>query len=659
MLELISAMAIVLSTWALWIATLIGWGLIVRRALGGRGRWGWPGWWGGIEGDELHTCFWLGFASVVALLQLWHLARPIDHLAMTLVLAVGIVGVIAHGRVLARALTPTPAVAATLALVALWLANRAIGPGDAHDSGLYHYATLQWQAAYPIVPGLANLMPTLALNHAGLLYATLLDLGPWHERAQHFVNGSLLLPVVARVAVAAQRLVRARSPRPALDVYYIILIPMLAGVAFSKAISSPTTDPAIGLVSFVVIAELLRLAMSTDWPQPRLRFAVVSITALCALLVCLKLSAAILALGLWIVAVALYLRRSSTPATAASPTSARTRVATLALVVIVSTLLVGPWMARNVILSGYAMYPSTVIAPPVDWRLPEDRLQPLTDAIHMHVKGGLALWISERVQSTPLAWYGDLIDPPYTSRDQIEGWEWVRPWAIALPVSSFVQVVLPAGVALVAGVVGLVGVLRRWRGRRTGDDEPPRPGILRAATGPLVVIAVALVAWFLLGPGPRYAWPMTWPLAAIVTAAAVVATARRSPPAADHTDAVASGDLPGHAISRRAAVATIAFALALVLPVYAYRAGVEWVQRDEPPWALLVQGPGDDDGFHRIPEIEYDTFTTRHGLTLATPVAGVRCWRGPLLCAAWLPLESDLRLRRPGELRYGFVTDRE
>ncbi len=628
MLDLAWAMAVVLGTWALWIAALLGWGLLLRRALGGRGRWGWPGWWGQIDGDELHTCFWLGFAAVIAGLALYHLALPIDHLAMTGVLGVGLAGVIWHGRSLVATLTPRPAVALSLALVAVWLANRALGPGDAHDSGLYHYPAMAWYNAHRIVPGLGNLMPTLGMHHSGLLYAAVLDTGPWDGRAQHFVNGTLILPVVARILVAANRLLRRVGEMPAMDVYYLAITPMLAMLAFSKDIFSPTTDPALGLAGFVAIGETIRLALGRDWPRDRQRFALVTITILCALLVVLKLSTGFLALGLWIVAVAIYVRHSGR--------IARPQLATLAIVVAASSLLVGPWMARQVILSGYPLYPSTAIAAPVDWAVPPDRVQPLSNQIYRHVRGGLPLWISQRVQGTPVAWYGDWIDPPFESIDEIERWQWVRPWAVALPVSSFAEAVLPALAAV--GALLWLG----WRRRRAGGDDDEAAGVrwLKAGAGVLVVLGVAIVAWFLVAPGPRYAWPVFWPLAAMLTAAAATAgRGQASPP-------------------RRTAVALILLALALSAAVYAYRAGVEWVQRDQRPTALLWRGPGEDDGFHRVPEVEYETFTTRHGLTLYTPVTGVNCWRAPLLCAAWLPLDEDLRLRRDGELRHGFVTDR-
>ena len=50
--------------------------------------------------------------------------------------------------------TPRRGTIVLLLLLALWIANRAIGPGNAEDSGLYHYRAIRWATAYPVVTGI-------------------------------------------------------------------------------------------------------------------------------------------------------------------------------------------------------------------------------------------------------------------------------------------------------------------------------------------------------------------------------------------------------------------------------------------------------------------------------------------------------------------------
>src|SRR5439155_14565770 len=95
-----------------------------------------------------------------------------------------------------------------LMLLAIWLANRAIGPGNAFDSGLYHYQVIRWNHEHPIMPGLGNLHPNFAYNNSCHLIDAILQAGPWEGRANHIANGLLLLMWMWTVAISAARLVR-------------------------------------------------------------------------------------------------------------------------------------------------------------------------------------------------------------------------------------------------------------------------------------------------------------------------------------------------------------------------------------------------------------------------------------------------------------------
>jgi hypothetical protein len=64
-------------------------------------------------------------------------------------------------------------------LFVLWAANRCAGPLTLYDSGMYHAPTVEWFKAYPVVPGLGNLHGRLAFNPSGLLFAAMLDRGPF------------------------------------------------------------------------------------------------------------------------------------------------------------------------------------------------------------------------------------------------------------------------------------------------------------------------------------------------------------------------------------------------------------------------------------------------------------------------------------------------
>jgi hypothetical protein len=91
---------------------------------------------------------------------------------------------------------------------------------------------------------------------------------------------------------------------------------------------------------------------------------------------------------------------------------------------------------------------------------------------------------------------------------------------------------------------------------------------------------------------------------------------------------------------RRAALCALLVTVALV-PV------------DRPRHHRLFVGPGPEHGFHPMPRSEVVTFVTDSGLELYVPKERGRCWDAPLPCTPYP--KPDLRLRREGDLRSGFV----
>jgi hypothetical protein len=65
---------------------------------------------------------------------------------------------------------------ATIVIIMLagasWIASRSMRPPTNGDSGEYHFNTIRWINAFPIVPGLGNLHGRLAFNQSFLYCGT-------------------------------------------------------------------------------------------------------------------------------------------------------------------------------------------------------------------------------------------------------------------------------------------------------------------------------------------------------------------------------------------------------------------------------------------------------------------------------------------------------
>jgi hypothetical protein len=458
------AQVLVLASWAVAGLGLIGLGALVRRL--------WHAEAGGA--DDLLLSFWLGWACLVLWLQAWHLVHPIDGAARTACTAAAGLGLLAAGprpwiRIGRGAGHDLLAVSALVAL-AVWLSNHALGGARYGDVGAYFVPTVRWLVEQPIVPGLANLHAHYALNQSYFGYVALLETGPFAHRSYHLANGLLVLVLGIRVVLALSRLTRLRRAAAPPDVFYALLAPGVFALAVSIWLTSPSPD--VGVFALGSVASGESIALLTDQPRRR-RFHLRALALLAAAGVTVKLSFVGFAAALVPVAFGLWLRHDRP--------GRRAALRELAGFTLLGVVAIGPWLARNAVMSGLPLYPSAVIALPVEWRVGTDVEGWLRNTVYV---GG---W--RAIVRTP-GWFLGIL------RNQ--GWNAPE---VAGPIAI-------GAVALLAAV--LRRTWRRARGRAAA--AAPRDPL------PLAVIVPALASLafcVVMSPVPRYAGATVWVLAAI------------------------------------------------------------------------------------------------------------------------------------------------
>jgi hypothetical protein len=600
------AMLLVGASWALAALSLCGVGLLVASLLDT----------GPIGIFRLLRAFWLGLAAVVALLQILHFFVPIGAWTMGVVMLVGAIGVGRNGRVILglvrRSLREHPRLCLAAAVIVAWLANRAIGPGNAHDSGLYHYSAILWIQSYSIVPGLGNLSLPLALGNASFLFTALLDSGPWRFRGEHLANGLLLGAFFVQVLVHAGRLFdRARPTDPAPAVFHLLLTPLLVLLAVSKEISSPKTDLPAAMLVFVLCAAVLEVLRSKRANPALLSFVLV----IAAAAWCQKLSTAVIGGGM----AALVAWRLADDLR----TSPAMRKA-LGVGLLMSALLVVPWLGRNVITSGYPLFPAPWPAASVEWRIPRAAVDVQNDFTREHARAGLPDFVADVFERAGLDTLARWMARPEEVADSDA---WVGRWLLSLPITSAIEVLMPIGLALLFGLLAM-------------SNRPTANTGIGAAVWIVPALIAALLFWFSTAPLPRFGYAVTWSLAAVVGA---LVFARHWPQP-----------------SARVAARTILAIGLLCLPVLAFRASVLVIKDNVPNPLVMIPflGPGPDHGFHPRPAPILASTRTRSGLTVAYPKRGwdVRCWT-TLVCRGWPEIDPGLRQRNPYDPGQGFVTD--
>lgn len=464
-----AALLAIAASWALLAALLVGNGLLLGRLLGPP-----------PAREDGWRALWVGFAGVLAFLQLWHLVLPVGEAALAVVAAAGALGLwlgraaVADG---ARAVRAAPGRSALGAAAVLWLADRALGP-PVGDALLYHLSAIRWTGAYPAVPGLANLSYRLGFNSASLLWSSLVDVGPWEGRGSHVAAGVLVGAWALRAAAGLLRTWRGTASLA--DRFAAFLLAPIAAHAVTLGelrLSTSDPDTFCGLLALAAVERLLAATAAERGPPAPAADERALVEAALLAAACGAVKAPGLLLAVALPAACVVQARRAAPPGAARRVAARSAAA-LAMVLV-------PWAARGVVLSGYPVFPSAALPFPVDWTTPREIVVQVRDLVRGHYMPPVAQELATRI--------GPL-----------------RAWL-------FWQLTRCPELVLAPAAVGAASLgWQRWRG--------PLPGPARLV---LLALAPAIAAWAVLAPAPRFAYGFFWAGAATLAATLAAGASRR------------------------------------------------------------------------------------------------------------------------------------
>jgi len=300
----------------------------------------------------------VGLATLGAFAGLLSLALPMRWGAHAAVLTCAIAIVTAQRPLytrlchrFARRITALhPLVKVSAALVLLWLLEGATTTPTAYDTGLYHAQAIRWIEEYGAVPGLGNLHFRFAFDSSWFVLQALLDFA-FITGAPIYALGSWLLGLAAVFALlgADAMLRKAQLPTDLLRVLLLVLLFPLLGTW----ISSPSPDPVVGALTWIVLASAWEAARRGELLHPN--STTLSLLVLCVFLVTVKMSAAPIALLALAIGIA-FARRDRRPGAAA-------------LLVLPAFAL--PYVLRQLVISGYPNFPLTALDPfDFEWKMP-------------------------------------------------------------------------------------------------------------------------------------------------------------------------------------------------------------------------------------------------------------------------------------------------
>ena len=207
-----------------------------------------------------------------------------------------------------------------------------------YDTGLYHAQSIRWIEEYGVVPGLGNLHSRLAYNSAAFCLSALYSMAFLGGQSYHCAAGFLAL-LLALVCMEAFTRERIKSPRISdfarlAAVYYLLII-------FDEMVS-PASDYFMVLLVFFIIIRWLDLM---EWKE-RLYLPYAFLGVLGVVVLTVKLSGALI-LFLVLKPAFMMIREK--------------RGKDIFRFLSLGVLTVLPFLVRNVILSGWLIYPFTAL----------------------------------------------------------------------------------------------------------------------------------------------------------------------------------------------------------------------------------------------------------------------------------------------------------
>lgn len=570
----------ILAAWLVVTSAYLGWGRLTARCLGI----------GFHHSERAFGHIWLGWATTLLILQLWHLGAAVDFYAGLAIYGFGLIVFLSRAlrhirRYFGSITRPANWVFIILLFIAAcWIASKSMLSPTNYDSGLYHFNSIRWLNEHGIVPGLGNLHERLAFNQSFFVFVASLNLFPLFEHGYNLANSFLITVVSAECLLFVFRRFghysRDEWKGEASAFIPLLFLPLLFYIAVNTSLSSPSPDTASTLLQLIVFLHLWRLVDHRQFSRSRV-FKTKFIIILAATAVTVKLSNLALGTLTALAAVFICFRCCS------GPYRELLKKFRFAALFAVASLMV--WSGRGVIESGYPLFPSTALQVNTDWSVPVKKAQ------------STANWVYSWARKPSVHW-----------RKVLGNWDWFAPWLRNIATSDHhrIEVVYPFCTSLLILLIGALLPFIRF-GRRPSSSVAIYYLLLLPVTG-------GLVFWFFTAPDPRFAHAifLILPLAA---AAPLIAKFNSL-----HL--------------KRAALITLS-----VIVSFPY---LLWIFLDPINlWRIS------NVGFQPVRSVRLVEKTTLSGLSIYAPKRGDQCWDSPLPCTPYF--NEHLRVRG-SDLRSGF-----
>ena len=309
-----------------------------------------------------------GFMLTNVYAEIWSIFLPVNMWAVYILVFITLV--IAYmckqdmAEVVNISKAPKPAVIASVAVILLMAYGSSRGYMH-YDTTLYHASAIRWIEEYGVVPGLANLQSRYGYNSAEFAHNALYSFKWYTGRSLHCTTGFLAM-VSAHLLYDKELFTGSRTIQ-SVDFVRIGLLYYL-GVLFAQMVS-PASDYVANLLIFDIL--ILMLGRVKDRTLPADHYVLISLLAIYGITVKVSLAPMVL---ICLIPFVYYIIKKD--------------VRSILFCLVSGLVIAMPYFIRGYILSGWILYPSTLIKlGNPDWQVPIGEAQYDAKEISMWGRG--------------------------------------------------------------------------------------------------------------------------------------------------------------------------------------------------------------------------------------------------------------------------------
>ena len=310
----------------------------------------------------------IGFMLTNVYAEIWSIFSPVNMWAVYILVFITLV--IAYmckqdmAEVVNISKAPKPAVIASVAVILLMAYGSSRGYMH-YDTTLYHASAIRWIEEYGVVPGLANLQSRYGYNSAEFAHNALYSFKWYTGRSLHCTTG--FLAMVSAHLLYDKELFTGRRTIQSVDFVRIGLLYYL-GVLFAQMVS-PASDYVANLLIFDIL--ILMLGRVKDRTLPADHYVLISLLAIYGITVKVSLAPMVL---ICLIPFVYYIIKKD--------------VRSILFCIVSGLVIAVPYFIRGYILSGWILYPSTLIKlGNPDWQVPIGEAQYDAKEISMWGRG--------------------------------------------------------------------------------------------------------------------------------------------------------------------------------------------------------------------------------------------------------------------------------